>query len=80
MKEAVKVYDKAGLRGTLSLSTMDEKGLPESIATTTEELSLIHIWQLHMMRQLYLKIRRKKQQQALIRHRQADVREPVCVR
>ena len=32
-----------------------------------------------MMRQLYLKIRRKKQQ-ALIRHRQADVREPVCVR
>ena len=37
MKEAVKVYDKAGLRGTLSLSTMDEKGLPESIATTTEE-------------------------------------------
>ena len=25
MKEAVKVYDKAGLRGTLSLSTMDEK-------------------------------------------------------
>ncbi len=37
MKEAVKVYDQAGLRGTLSLSTMDEKGLPESIATTTEE-------------------------------------------
>ncbi len=37
MKEAVKVYDQAGLRGILSLSTMDEKGLPESIATTTEE-------------------------------------------
>lgn len=37
MKEAVKVYDQAGLRGILSLSTMDEKGLPQSIATTTEE-------------------------------------------
>lgn len=37
MKEAVKVYRKSGLRGVLSLSTMDEKGLPGSIATTTEE-------------------------------------------
>ena len=38
MKEASGgLLDKAGLRGTLSLSTMDEKGLPESIATTTEE-------------------------------------------
>lgn len=37
MKEAVKVYRKSGLCGVLSLSTMDEKGLPASIATTTEE-------------------------------------------
>lgn len=37
MEEAVKVYRKSGLCGVLSLSTMDEKGLPASIATTTEE-------------------------------------------
>ena len=37
MKEAVKVYRASGLRGVLSLSTMDEKGLPASIATTAEE-------------------------------------------
>lgn len=37
MKEAVKVYRKSGLCSVLSLSTMDEKGLPASIATTTEE-------------------------------------------
>ncbi|WP_308783802.1 amidohydrolase family protein [uncultured Blautia sp.] len=32
MEEAAAVYEKSGLRGCLSCSTMDEKGLPESIA------------------------------------------------
>ena len=34
MEAAAEVYEKSGLRGALSLSTMDEDGLPESIAMT----------------------------------------------
>ncbi|NMM94350.1 amidohydrolase family protein [Bifidobacterium oedipodis] len=37
MDEAAAVYADSGLRGVLSLSTMDQPGLPDSIATTTDE-------------------------------------------
>ena len=37
MEAAAEVYVKSGLRGVLSASTMDEKGLPESIAQTAQE-------------------------------------------
>lgn len=37
METAAEVYERSGLRGALSLSTMDEDGLPESIAMTAEE-------------------------------------------
>lgn len=37
MDEAAEVYAAAGLRGVLSVSTMDQPGLPASIATTTDE-------------------------------------------
>lgn len=37
MDEAAKVYYESGLRGCLSWSTMDEDGLPESIAMTADE-------------------------------------------
>lgn len=37
MEEAAAVYEKSGLRGALSYSTMDEDGLPESIAMDAEE-------------------------------------------
>lgn len=37
MDEAAKVYVKSGLRGCLSFSTMDEEGLPESIAMDAEQ-------------------------------------------
>lgn len=37
MDEAASVYETAGLRATLSVSTMDQPGLPASIATTTDE-------------------------------------------
>ena len=37
MDEAADVYAASGLRGVLSLSTMDQPGLPESIATTTDQ-------------------------------------------
>lgn len=37
MEEAAKVYIESGLRGALSFSTMDEAGLPESIAMDGEE-------------------------------------------
>lgn len=37
MDEAATVYAQSGLRGVLSCSTMDQPGLPESIATTTDE-------------------------------------------
>lgn len=37
MDEAASVYYESGLRGCLSWSTMDEDGLPESIAMTAEE-------------------------------------------
>ena len=37
MDEAAAVYEQAGLRGVLSVSTMDQPGLPASIATTTDE-------------------------------------------
>ena len=37
MEAAAEVYEKSGLRGALSMSTMDEDGLPESIAMTAEE-------------------------------------------
>lgn len=37
MEAAAEVYADSGLRGALSLSTMDEKGLPETIAMTAEE-------------------------------------------
>lgn len=37
MEEAAAVYEKSGLRGALSCSTMDEEGLPESIAMNAEE-------------------------------------------
>lgn len=36
MEEAAQVYEKAGLKGCLSYSTMDQQGLPESIQDTTE--------------------------------------------
>lgn len=37
MEEAAEVYRKSGLRGCLSCSTMDEAGLPESIAMNADE-------------------------------------------
>lgn len=37
MEEAGAVYEESGLRGALSFSTMDEKGLPESIAMDGDE-------------------------------------------
>lgn len=37
MEAAAAVYEKSGLRGVLSASTMDEQGLPETIAQTAEE-------------------------------------------
>ena len=37
MEEAAEVYETSGLRGCLSYSTMDEEGLPESIAMNAEE-------------------------------------------
>lgn len=37
MEAAAEVYVRSGLRGLLSASTMDEKGLPDSIAQTAEE-------------------------------------------
>lgn len=37
MEAAAEVYVRSGLRGLLSVSTMDEKGLPDSIAQTAEE-------------------------------------------
>lgn len=36
MEEAAKVYLESGLRGALSFSTMDQKGLPESISMDAE--------------------------------------------
>lgn len=37
MEDAATVYEKSGLRGALSYSTMDEEGLPESIAMDANE-------------------------------------------
>ena len=37
MEDAAAVYEKSGLRGALSYSTMDEEGLPESIAMDGDE-------------------------------------------
>ena len=37
MDKAAEVYETSGLRGALSVSTMDEEGLPASIAMTAEE-------------------------------------------
>ena len=37
MEEAAVVYEKAGLRGALSYSTMDRGNFPDSIRQTTEE-------------------------------------------
>lgn len=37
MESAGKVYEKSGLRGLLSASTMDEEGLPDSIRQTAKE-------------------------------------------
>lgn len=37
MDKAAEVYETSGLRGALSISTMDEEGLPASIAMTAEE-------------------------------------------
>lgn len=37
MDAAAEVYEKSGLRGCLSYSTMDEEGLPESIAMNARE-------------------------------------------
>lgn len=37
MDAAAEVYEKSGLRGCLSFSTMDEEGLPESIAMNAAE-------------------------------------------
>lgn len=37
MEDAAAVYEQSGLRGALSYSTMDEEGLPESIAMDAEE-------------------------------------------
>ncbi len=36
MEEAAEVYRQSGLRGALSYSTMDQKGLPESVADTAK--------------------------------------------
>ncbi|MFQ7311100.1 MAG: amidohydrolase family protein [Sellimonas sp.] len=37
MDEAAKVYEESGLRGVLSYSTMDQKGLPDSISMDARE-------------------------------------------
>lgn len=37
MEEAAAIYSKSGLRGALSYSTMDEEGLPKSIAMNAKE-------------------------------------------
>lgn len=37
MEDAARVYEQSGLRGCLSFSTMDEEGLPDSIAMTAKE-------------------------------------------
>ena len=37
MEEAAKVYEESGLRGVLSYSTMDQKGLPDSISMDARE-------------------------------------------
>lgn len=37
MEEAAKVYEESGLRGGLSYSTMDQKGLPDSISMDARE-------------------------------------------
>lgn len=37
MEEACKVYEKSGLIGAVTASTMDDPSLPESVRTTTEE-------------------------------------------
>lgn len=37
MEEAAAVYEQSGLRGALSYSTMDEEGLPQSIAMDADE-------------------------------------------
>ncbi|MDO4268398.1 MAG: amidohydrolase [Eubacteriales bacterium] len=37
MEEAARVYGESGLRGVLSVSTMDEPGLPPSIACTADD-------------------------------------------
>ena len=37
MEEAAEVYLESGLRGALSYSTMDQKGLPDSISTDVKE-------------------------------------------
>lgn len=37
MEEAADIYVRSGLRGALSVSTMDEKGLPKSIAMSAQE-------------------------------------------
>lgn len=37
MEDAASVYEKSGLRGALSYSTMDEAGLPDSIAMDADE-------------------------------------------
>lgn len=37
MEDAGEIYEKSGLRGTLSYSTMDEAGLPETIAMDAKE-------------------------------------------
>ena len=37
MEDAARVYAESGLRGALSYSTMDEEGLPQSIAMDAQE-------------------------------------------
>lgn len=37
MEEACNVYEKSGLIGAVTASTMDDPSLPESVRTTTEE-------------------------------------------
>lgn len=37
MDEAARIYEESGLRGAISYSTMDQKGLPESIAMDATE-------------------------------------------
>lgn len=37
MDEAARIYEQSGLRGAISYSTMDQKGLPESISMDAEE-------------------------------------------